>query len=236
MRIRVLPCGEGALRLLVDDTLDDSKWSVVHRIADWLGENPIPGVYGTVPTYDSLLVEFDAVRQNFASLEPLLRLAARDAIVGEHVSMRTPKRFTLPTVYGGEYGPDLGFVADYLGITEAEVVALHTGEERIVRCLGGPAASCMVDGPAFSRPIPRLADPRVDMPPNAVAVAGNQGAVAPVRAPSGWRFLGLSPVAVMDRSTPRLVPYRPGDFIRFTAIDASEWDNYAGVHLWELAS
>ncbi|QNE36757.1 5-oxoprolinase subunit B family protein [Leifsonia shinshuensis] len=236
MKLRILPCGEAALRLIVDDATDDEQWSVVHRVADWLGENPVAGVYGSVPTYDSLLVEFDASCQNFASLEPLLRLMARDALDGEQAGSHLPTRFTLPVVYGGEFGPDLGFVADHLGITEAEVIALHTLEERTVRCLGGPAASCMVDGPAFSRPIPRLADPRLEVPPNAISVAGKQGVIGPVRAPSGWRLIGLSPVEIMDRSTPTLVPYRPGDIIRFTAIDASEWDAYAGVHLWELAA
>lgn len=236
MHLRILPCGEAALRVIVDDATADEQWSVVHRVADWLGENPVAGVHGAVPTYDSLLVEFDACRQSFASLEALLRLMARDALEEEQVEGRTPTRFTLPVVYGGEHGPDLGFVADHLGITEAEVIALHTGEARTVRCLGGPAASCMVDGPAFSRPIPRLADPRLEVPANAISVAGKQGVIGPVRAPSGWRLIGLSPVAVMDRSTATLVPYRPGDIIRFTAIDPSEWEAYAGVHLWELAA
>lgn len=236
MDIHVLPCGEAALRVLVDRVGEDEQWRVVHRVADWLLENPVPGVYGSVPTYDSLLVEFDASRQNFDSLAPLLRLMARDALIGEQGTVRPPRRFSLPVVYGGEHGPDLGFVADHLGITEQEVVALHTRDERVVRCLGGPAASCMIDGPAFGRPIPRLPDPRLEVPPNAVSVAGRQGVIGPVRSPSGWRLIGCSPVSVMDRATDTLVPYRPGDVIRFTAIDAGDWDDYAGVYLRELAA
>jgi len=236
MNIQLLPCGEAAIRVLVDDAGAEEQWRVVHRVADWLLKNPVPGVYGSVPTYDSLLVEFDASRQNVETLAPLLSLMARDALHGDGPAPRTPKHFTLPVVYGGEHGPDLGFVADFLSTTEAEVVALHTAEERVVRCLGGPAASCMIDGPAFARPIPRLADPRLEVPPNAVSVAGRQGVIGPVRSPSGWRLIGLSPVSVMDRATETLVPYRPGDVIRFSAIQPDQWDDYAGVHLWELAA
>lgn len=235
MEFELLPCGEAAVRVLVSDAPPEEQWRVVHRLAEWLRGNPVPGVYGSVPTYDSLLVEFDADHQSFESLAPLLRLMARDALSAGMVASRPATTFTLPVEYGGRWGPDLSFVAAYLGISEQEVIELHTGEERVVRCLGGPAASCMIDGPSFSRPIPRLADPRLQVPANAVSVAGRQGVIGPVRAPSGWRLIGCSPVEVMDRSTPTLVPYRPGDVIRFTAIGEDQWADYAGVHLWELA-
>src|SRR5699024_6536211 len=182
-----------------------------HRVAEWLLANPVTGVHGVVPTYDSLLVEFDATLQTFDTLAPLLRLMVRDALNANEVELRPARRFMLPVVYGGEYGPDLEFVAGFLDLTEQQVIDLHTADDRIVRCLGGPAASCMIDGPPFRRPIPRLATPRLEVPANAVSVAGRQGVIGPVRAPSGWRLIGGSPVEVMDTSTESLVPYRPGD-------------------------
>lgn len=225
------PSGECALRLTVVEADPETAWQTVHRVADWMTDRPVAGVYGAVATYESMLVEFDPAVQSFEALEPLLRLIARDAL-GNTVADAPPRRrFELPVVYGGECGPDLTFVADFLGISEAEVVALHTAEERLVRCLGGPAASCMIDGPAFEKPIPRLPDPRLEVPPNAVSVAGVQGVLGPVRSPSGWRLIGLSPVSVMDISSPRLVPYRPGDSIRFRAIAAEQWSDYEGSFL-----
>lgn len=234
MKTSLAPCGEAAFRVLIEDADPEEQWEAVHRIAEWIGARPIPGVYGVVPTYDSLLVEFDASRQTFQMLSPLVDVVLHDALNDPNPPHRTPRRFTLPVVYGGQHGPDLAWVAEYLGITEEEVVALHTAEEYVVRCLGGPAASCMIDGPAFSRPIPRLADPRLEVPPNAVSVAGSQGVIGPVRAPSGWRLIGLSPVSVMDRESATLVPYRPGDTIRFQAIAPGEWDALVGVKLSEL--
>jgi KipI family sensor histidine kinase inhibitor len=235
MKTRLAPCGEAAFRLLIEDPSPEVQWDAVHRIARWLSVNPVPGVYGTVPTYDSLLVEFDPTRQTFLALTTSFEVLVRDALAGTQALARIPSHFTLPVVYGGEHGPDLGFVAEHLGIGEEDVIALHTESEYVVRCLGGPAASCMIDGPAFSKPIPRLADPRLEVPPNAVSVAGKQGVVGPVRSPSGWRLIGLSPVSVLDWSSSTLVPYRPGDTIRFRAIQPSEWDDYAGLRLSEMA-
>jgi allophanate hydrolase subunit 1 len=94
----------------------------------------------------------------------------------------------------------------------------------------------MIDGPAFPKPIPRLPDPRLQVPPNAISVAGSQGVVGPVAAPSGWRLIGLSPVDVMDRESATLVPYRPGDTIRFKSIAPGEWDGLVGVKLSELVA
>lgn len=216
--------------VISDDSVE--QWRVVHELAGWFEESPVDGIYGSVPTYDSLLIEFDPVLISFSTIAPLVRAAHASQ---SPASVHAPRRFTLPVVYGGEYGPDLGFVAEHLSISESDVIALHTGEDRIVRCLGGPAASCMIDGPTFDRPIPRLADPRLEVPPNAISVAGRQGVIGPVRAPSGWRLIGLSPVSIMDMSAERLVPYRPGDVIRFREVPASDWEEFRTVHMHELA-
>ncbi len=216
------------------DAGDEELWNAAHRVARRITPHLADGVHGAVPTYDSILVEFDAARQSRRSVAPLVRMLV-DETLAEPGAAEGARRFVLPVVYGGERGPDLGFVAEHLGIGEDDVVALHTAEDRVVRCLGGPAASCMIDGPRFSRPIPRLPDPRIEVPANAVSVAGRQGVVGPVRAPSGWRLIGVSPVELMDRDSARLVPYRPGDTVRFRAIEESEWDDYAGVQMAELA-
>lgn len=226
------PCGEGAVRVTATHADADVRWRVVHALADWLQEHPVDGVFGSVPTYDSLLIEFDPVRVTVSALTPLIEVAA---LIELAETGHVRRRFTLPVVYGGECGPDLAFVADFLGVTERDVVDLHTEEERIVRCLGGPAASCMIDGPSFSTPIPRLSDPRLEVPPNAISVAGRQGVIGPVRAPSGWRLIGLSPVEVMDLRSTELIPYRPGDLISFREVSLDDWDEYRGVHMHELA-
>ncbi|MGF3057426.1 5-oxoprolinase subunit B family protein [Microbacterium sp. YY-01] len=225
------PCGEGALRVTALHNDAAEQWRFVHALAEWMREHPIDGVYSCVPTYDSMLIEFDPVRVTAGSLAPVVEAAMEHSA---DFPSHEPKRFVLPVVYGGEYGPDLGFTAEHLGITEDDVIALHTGADRVVRCLGGPAASCMIDGPEFSAPIPRLPDPRLQVPPNAISVAGRQGVIGPVRAPSGWRLIGLTPVEIMDMTHENLIPYRPGDLVRFRAIDASEWRDYEGMFLHQM--
>lgn len=227
----IAPCGEAALRIVAVSGTPEERWRTVHALADWIERTRPYGVYGGVPTYDSLLVEFDPM---LTAAEPLAELL-RDAAALDRTGVRASKRFELPVVYGGEHGPDLPFVAEVTGLTERQVVELHADRDYVVRCLGGPAAACMIDGPPFPVAIPRLSDPRVEVPPNAISVAGAQGVIGPARSPSGWRLIGLSPVQLFDFRTETIVPYRPGDVVRFRAIAASEWDDYAGVHMGDLA-
>jgi allophanate hydrolase subunit 1 len=75
-----------------------------------------------------------------------------------------------------EYGPDLERVAEHVGLSVDDVVTLHTEKSYVIRCLGAPAGSPMMDGPDFTRPVPRLKDPRLSVPAGAVSVAGRQEA------------------------------------------------------------
>jgi KipI family sensor histidine kinase inhibitor len=141
------------------------------------------GLYGAVPTYDSVLVEFDPVLVSARQVRAFVKLGLLE--LGRSAgSAAAPREFDVPVVYGDEYGPDLERVAQYQGIDTDEVIRLHTEKTYTVRCLGAPAGSPMMDGPAFPKPVPRLKDPRLSVPAGAVAVAGRQAVIAPASAPA----------------------------------------------------
>ncbi|MGZ4661916.1 MAG: carboxyltransferase domain-containing protein, partial [Arthrobacter sp.] len=88
-----------------------------------------------------------------------------------------------------------------------------------------------MDGPDFPLPVPRLKDPRLSVPAGAVAVAGRQAVIAPAAAPGGWCVIGQTPLVVLDASSEPLVPYVPGDLLRFQQIKPEEFAHYAGRKL-----
>lgn len=230
--LRISTCGEAALRVESHSTHGETDWRTVHNLARHLRQSRLPGLHDAVPTYDSVLLEFSPEQTDGDTLSHFVRL-----IESTH-DLTTPippaRKFLVPVVYGGDRGPDLGFVAEHLHISEQEVIDQHTGHDLVVRCLGGPAASCMTDGPGFSRPIPRLPDPRVSVPARAVSVAGEQGVIGPVRAPSGWRFIGMTPLDLFSPEEPGLAPYTLGDVVRFQQIAEDQWDAYEGRSMKEL--
>lgn len=224
----ILDCGDSAVVAKAVGMAAERAWQVVHALADALDAVRLEGVHGLVPTYDSLLVEFDCVDTDHATVRRVLRHEADRLGTGPVRPSRT-RRFVVPVVYGGEFGPDLPVVAEQLGVSEREVVELHSGADLTVRCLGAPAGAPMMDGPAFPRPVPRLASPRTRVLPGSVAVAGRQAVICPMPSPGGWPLLGRTPLRVLeDLDADPLTAYRPGDTFRFVPITPEQWDDHAG--------
>ncbi len=222
--------GDSALRVVALAEASEDNWLTVHRLADWLETCGAEGLHGAVPTYDSVLVEFDPVLVSARQVRAFVKLGLLE--MGRSAgNAAAPREFDVPVVYGGEYGPDLEKVAQYQGISTEEVIRLHTEKTYTVRCLGAPAGSPMMDGPAFPKPVPRLKDPRLSVPAGAVAVAGRQAVIAPAVAPGGWCVIGQTPLTVLNIRREPLVPYKPGDILRFRRIEAGDFDSYLGKEL-----
>jgi KipI family sensor histidine kinase inhibitor len=228
-RVVISDCGDSAVVVKAMHGDANHRWRVVHTLADELDEARLDGVHGLVPTYDSLLVEFDCADTDHQAV----RQALEDALtrLGKGPIERASKLFVVPVVYGGEHGPDLPKVAEQLGLSEHKVVELHSGTVLTVRCLGAPVGAPMMDGPPFPEPVARLASPRTSVPPGSVAVAGKQAVICPMRSPGGWPLLGRTPLRVLDLDSERLTLYRPGDRFRFVPIRPEQWDEHAGAPL-----
>lgn len=224
--MNIVDAGDSAVMVRAAQGDAEHRWEVVHALADAIEAARLDGVHEIVPTYDTLLVEFDCTRTEHRTI----RQAIADALKGLDLAARpAPRRFVVPVVYGGEHGPDLPMVAEQLGLTEQRVIELHSGADLTVRCLGAPVGAPMMDGPAFGKPVPRLASPRTSVPPGSVAVAGRQAVICPLRSPGGWPLLGRTPLRILDLDAEPLTPYRPGDVFRFVPIAAEQWVEHEGV-------
>ena len=236
--VEIHESGDSAVRVVAVSADPERNWETVHRLAGWLDTCDAEGLHGAVPTYDSVLVEFDPAVVSAKQLRAFVVLGLRQLglrqldLAGS--SARGSLEFEVPVAYGGEFGPDLEKVAEQQGITVAGVIALHSAKSYTIRCMGAPAGSPMMDGPDFPLPVPRLKDPRLSVPAGAIAVAGRQAVIAPATAPGGGCMIGQTPLTVLDLGRDPLVPYRPGDTLRFRPISHGEFDGYVGSHLEAL--
>ena len=224
--LEILDCGDSAVRVGVTASSPGDAWRVAHGIAALLDADAPAGVLGTLPTYDAVLVEFDCLLTDHETTRRAVR-GVLDRV--DALTPRRPRTFGIPVLYGGELGPDLDATASYLGLTPADVIAIHGAKPLLMRCFGAPAGAPMLDGPHFERPIPRLASPRPHVPAGAAAVAGRQAVVSARPAPGGWHVLGTTPVTLVDPSREPLSAYWPGDSFQFFAIEESQFDAHRGV-------
>lgn len=226
-RVEVFESGDAALRVVATSGDSERDWKTVHRLAEWLEVCGAEGLHGVVATYDSMLVEFDVLAVSARQMRAFVGLGMRQLALSPDDD-DAPRTFDVPVVYGGDYGPDLAAVAEQQGISADEVVHLHSSKTYVIRCLGAPAGSPMLDGPDFPHAVPRLKDPRLSVPAGAVSVAGRQAVIAPAVAPGGWRVIGQTPLSLLDIRREPLVPYRPGDVLRFRPIPEDDFAGYTG--------
>ena len=138
----------------------------------------LPGVTETVPAFASLLVVYDPLVTDYdtlaAALQGLSDADGADTAAGEG------RLVTIPVCYGGDFGPDLPFVAKHAGLTEAEVIALHTGREYRIYMLGFLPGFPYLGGLDERLFTPRLNTPRTAIPAGAVGIGGEQTGIYPM--------------------------------------------------------
>ena len=130
----------------------------------------------------------------------------------------------IPVLYGGEMGPDLPFVAEHAGLSEEEVIRIHSSTEYLIYMLGFTPGFTYLGGMSEKIATPRLKQPRVKIPAGSVGIAGTQTGVYPIDSPGGWQLIGRTPVKMYDpdRETP-ILP-EAGQYIKFYPVTQEEYD------------
>ena len=214
---RVHSLGDAAMTLEFGTTIDlatNARVAAAHRA---IHAAAIPGVVEFVPTFRSLTIHFDPARIGFDALAGRITKLDLDA----PAAAEAPRIWTVPVVYDG---PDLEAVAEASGLTPEEVAALHSGTDYRVYMLGFlPGFAYLGDLPEPLR-LPRLAEPRVRVPPGSVAIADQLTAIYPVQSPGGWRLIGRTPFRTFDPAADPPIVLRPHDVVRFTPVDAGEFE------------
>lgn len=185
----------------------------------------LPGILDLIPTYRSVLITYDPL-----AIAPEALRAAVEAIEDglSAAPGPAPRTLEVPTAYGGEFGPDLPFVASHNGLSEDEVVRIHSATDYLVYMMGFSPGFPYLGGMSERIATPRLKTPRTAIPAGSVGIAQTQTGIYPVESPGGWQLIGRTPVALFDalRTPPVLI--EAGDYIRFVPISADRYRELAG--------
>jgi inhibitor of KinA len=217
---RFLVAGDAALIVEFGDAIDPAINRRVRGLFLAVDDARLAGVRDLVPTYRSLLVSYDPLQTTFAALSE--RLSSLDANLDDaHVP--PPRVVEIPTAYGGAFGPDLGFVAAHNGLSEGEVVSIHSGTDYLVYMMGFSPGFTYLGGLSERIAAPRLETPRTAIPAGSVGIAQMQTGIYPVESPGGWRLIGRTPVLLFDPSHDPPVVVDAGDYIRFVPVGLDEY-------------
>src|SRR5699024_6554932 len=130
-------------------------------------------------------------------------------------------RHDVPVCYGAEFGPDLAALAKAHGMTEAQVIEVHTAPTYRVAMTGFAPGFPYLLGLDERLATPRRETPRTRVADGSVGIAGRQTGMYPGELPGGWQLIGRTPLALFDATAAdRPCLLTPGDEVRFRAIDA----------------
>jgi len=100
------------------------------------------------------------------------------------------KCIEIPVNYGGEFGPDLSFVAKAHQLTEYEVIQRHSEALYTVLFLGFQPGFAYLHGLPDSLATPRRKTPRLQISAGSVGIGGRQTGIYPQASPGGWQIIG----------------------------------------------
>jgi KipI family sensor histidine kinase inhibitor len=219
---KYLPVGDRALLVEFGRTVSLDTNRRVHALDAAVIQERWRGVEECVPSYRSLLVYYDPAEITYEQL--IYRLRDVEPRLNEFSVALRQRIVEVPLVYGGEYGPDLDYVANYHNLNDEEVVQLHSSREYRVYMIGFIAGFPYLGEVADEIATPRLKTPRLRVPTGSVGIAEKQTGIYPRESPGGWHIIGRTPLRLFDveKHPPALI--LPGDTVQFKPIGKEEFE------------
>ena len=212
--------GDRSILIELGDAIAPEINQKVRELYVALEEDPIKGVVEIVPAYRSLLIIYDPFKLNLKKLQDSIEVIKERT---KKISFPKPKIMEVPVLYGGEYGPDLKWVAKYHNIRPDEVIQIHTEKIYQIYMIGFmPGFPYMGELPEKLQ-TPRRETPRTVMPKGSVAIAQRQIGIYPVESPGGWNIIGRTPLNLFNANQSPPSVFGMGDYVKFFSISEDDF-------------
>ncbi|MBO5246452.1 MAG: 5-oxoprolinase subunit PxpB [Eubacterium sp.] len=219
--VKILTAGDSSLLIQFGNAIDPAINAKIAATVQLIKEQQIEGVVDLIPAFCSLLINYDPRVISYDDMKLRMeKILSIEIATGS----RKKKIYEIPVCYGGAYGPDLPTIAEHAGLSEQEVIEIHSSTDYLIYMLGFLPGFTYLGGLDERIHTPRLANPRIRIQAGSVGIGGSQTGIYPMDSPGGWQLMGLTPVKNYDpeREIPILV--EAGDYIRFVPIDEAAFE------------
>jgi inhibitor of KinA len=217
---RLLPAGDTALVVEFGDGIDQSLSARVLALSDRLGALGLVGITETVPTFRSLMIEYDPLILPPATLARTIARLVQDM----PVVAQPGRSWRLPACYDATLAPDLAYVASECGLTPGAVIERHCAVTYHVYMLGFLPGQAYMGDLAPELALPRRKTPRMQIAPGALAIANKMTCIFPRNTPCGWHLIGRSPVPLWRNTPDPRALLSPGDKVTFAPVSLREYE------------
>lgn len=218
------PLGDSAIVACFGEGIDKDIHHQVRQLSQYLESYAFDGMIEYVPSYTSVTVYYDPSLLRYTEASTQLNHAI-DAM--EEQVAATSRVVEIPVCYGGDYGPDLEYVAEYSGLSPEAVIQTHSETVFDVYMIGFAPGFPYLGGMSPRIATPRRSSPRLEIPRGSIGIAGSQTGIYPIETPGGWQIIGRTPRTLFraDQNPPCLL--KAGDQIRFVPVSETQYREWA---------
>jgi len=207
--------GDRGLVLEYGDRIDSKTCGRVRLMGVAIEQQNINGIVNIVPTFRSLLIQYDPMVISFQ----LLNAIVDDLEQKIHdQKLPTGRYYEFPTYYGAPYDLDTDKIATHNSISCKDVIRIFSDTIFEVYMIGYIAAMPYLGGLPECLHTPRLQSPRTRLDAGVVGIGGQQVSVLPVKLPSGFNYIGRCFYDIYDPNHFPPSPFLTGDLIKFTSV------------------
>ena len=214
------PVADSALLVEFDNEISAVTHQKVLALGQALARRRIAGIREVVTGYRALLVQYDPLVLEYEALcSTITPLAGEDTLsspVGRH--------WQLPVHYGGPSAYDLKRISTRSGLSESEIISIHSQSEYRVYMVGFAPGWTFLGGLDPRLFTPRLETPRMEVPAGCVSIGGQQTLVGGPAMPSGWNLIGQTPERTFSLLRDNAFLLAAGDRVSFRPIEQQEFD------------
>jgi inhibitor of KinA len=218
--VRFQAASDQALLVYLGEEIGAAAHERVARLVRVLQREPIKWLRNIQPAYCSLLITFDTAAVDHAEVQATISEIEKRA---KKLPGGKPRLVEVPVCYGGEFGPDLEWVAAQRGLTAEKVVELHIAPTYHAYFLGFAPGFAYLGDLAEEIAMPRLETPRKEVAAGSVGIAGRQSAIYPFGTPGGWRLIGRTSLEIFLREREPMGLIAIGDQVKFRPITRAEF-------------
>ena len=212
--------GDRGLLVEYGDGIDPELNRKVRAIALATEQASPEGLLEVIPTYRSIILIYDPGVTSPHHLEAVL-LSLEERLT--EIDIPLPKTVQIPVCYGGELGPDIGFVARHNNLTAADVIRIHSAPHYQIYMVGFTPGFPYLGGLPEALHTPRLDSHRTRRHERSGGIANAQTGVYSIDSPGGWRLIGRTPLRLFDPKRANPFLFKAGDLLKFEPISMDEY-------------
>jgi inhibitor of KinA len=225
---QIFALGDNAIVIELSNAIEIATSEKLIAMHKWFLKKQFAFVKDVVIGYNSLVVYYSISKLReeeedevaFKKMELLLLDAFRESVAGNGVEQKV---IIIPVCYAKQYAYDMEELASAKGISEEEIIALHTSQIYRVYMIGFMAGFPYMAHIDEKLVYPRKQRPRQFVSAGSVGIAGSQTGIYPFASPAGWNIIGRTPLQIFDRTKQNPSLLKPGDYVQFISIKEDEF-------------